>query len=179
MATTSAQRPNCCLTALSDRSAAQGNSRGFFSTVINDLCTTVVFAKWPLLKTPYISRLRHKLCRSCLECALSSRLAVSKLTQWGQVDWRHSFCRSIWGHSITQPIGQKSDAYLYNPMLNFKNIKSELKSNRQGARTAAVELGMASNVVIGDWDTRSIAVMAKITAPLRLRSTSYRGLLGL
>lgn len=64
-------------------------------------------------------------------------------------------------------------------MLNFKNIKSELKSNRQGAGIAAVELGMASNVVIGDWDTRSMAVMAKITALLRLRSTSCRGLLDL
>jgi len=64
-------------------------------------------------------------------------------------------------------------------MLNFKNIKSELKSNRQGARTAVVEPDRASNVVIGDWDTRSIAVMAQITAPLRLRSTSCRGLLGL
>lgn len=80
---------------------------------------------------------------------------------------------------MTQPIGQKSDAYLYNPMLKFKSIKSELKSNRQSLRTAAVELGMASNLVIGDWDTRSIAFIAKITAPMRLRVKSHRGLLGL
>lgn len=63
-------------------------------------------------------------------------------------------------------------------MLNFKNIKSELKSNHLGAKNAAAEPDLASNVVIGDWEARSIAVMAQITAPLRSRGTTCHGLLG-
>ena len=64
-------------------------------------------------------------------------------------------------------------------MLNVKNIKSELRSNHAGARAAPAEPELASNLVIGDWDALSIAVMAQITAPLRLRGTTRHGLLGL
>ena len=64
-------------------------------------------------------------------------------------------------------------------MLNFKNIKSELKSNHLGAGPATAEPALVSNVVIRDWDVLSIAIMAQITAPLRLRGTTRDGLLGL
>ena len=63
-------------------------------------------------------------------------------------------------------------------MLNFKNLKSEMKAQHPGAITAAVERDHASNRVVGEWEAQSIAVMAQITAPLRLHRSSGRGLLG-
>jgi hypothetical protein len=63
-------------------------------------------------------------------------------------------------------------------MLNFKNIKLELKSNHLDTRPASAESDLASNVVIWDWEVFSIAVIAQITAPLRSRGTPRHGLVG-
>lgn len=63
-------------------------------------------------------------------------------------------------------------------MLNFINIKSELESMLLDAGSAAAAPDRATSVVARDWDALSIAFMAQITAPLRLRSTSRDGLLG-
>jgi len=54
-------------------------------------------------------------------------------------------------------------------MLNFKNIQSERKSRHPGAKTTAVAPDRKSHFMIDDWEAHSIAVMAKLTAPLRLR----------
>ncbi len=129
------------------------------------------------LLTP--SRLRHRLCSRRLECALANRRAVSKLTKW-----------SLGDLAIDVFVAAPKETRLHNPtvgnltptattMLNFKNIKSELRSNHGGARAAAAEPELASDVMIGDWDALSIAVIAQITAPLRLRGTTRHGLLGL
>ena len=63
-------------------------------------------------------------------------------------------------------------------MLNFINIKSELKSRLLDTGSAAAAPDREAKVVTRDWDALSIAFMAQITAPLRLRSTTRDGLFG-
>lgn len=57
-------------------------------------------------------------------------------------------------------------------MLNFMNIKPEKQACHSGVRTAAFERDPSSSIVIGDWEAHSLAVMAQITAPLRLRGAT-------
>lgn len=63
-------------------------------------------------------------------------------------------------------------------MLNSKSIKSEKQASRSGVRPVAFDCDPASNAVIGDWEAHSIAVMAQITAPLRLRGATCRDPMG-
>lgn len=52
--------------------------------------------------------------------------------------------------------------------LNFRNRPSEQKSRHPGAKATAAAPDRTPHVVIADWETRSTAIVAKLTAPLRL-----------
>lgn len=54
-------------------------------------------------------------------------------------------------------------------MLNCGNLHSEQKSRHPGAKATAAAPDRTPQVVIADWEARSTAVLAKLTAPLRLR----------
>lgn len=88
------------------------------------------------------------------------------------------FCRRTCEHSCMQAKGRNSDTSLWNPMLNLKNIKSEKQARRPGVGPDDLQRNSASNAVIGDWDAHSIAIMAQITAHLRLRGMTCREPLG-
>ena len=59
-------------------------------------------------------------------------------------------------------------------MLNLKNIKLKSQARHCGVGAASLQRDPASSAVIGDWDAHSIAIMAQITAPLRLRGATCR-----
>ena len=59
-------------------------------------------------------------------------------------------------------------------MLNHKNIKLKSQARHGGVGAAGLQRDPASSALIGDWDAYSLAVIAQITAPLRLRGTTCR-----
>lgn len=58
------------------------------------------------------------------------------------------------------------------PTLNFRNRPSEQKSRHPDAKATAAAPDRTPHVVIADWEARSIAVVAKLTAPLHLRRST-------
>ena len=63
-------------------------------------------------------------------------------------------------------------------MLNLKNVKLKSQARHRGVGAAGLQRDPASNAAIGDWDAHSIAMMAQITAHLRLSGMTCREPLG-
>lgn len=63
-------------------------------------------------------------------------------------------------------------------MLALTNIQSELQSKHSGLATAGAAPALTASTMISDWDARSLALVAQLTAPLRLRANRRPALLG-